>query len=67
MNDIACGDDALILSIDPDMDGLIRKHLYAKLLDIKDDLCNIFLNSGNGGEFVKHAVNPDGSRGCSGQ
>ncbi len=67
MLDVAGGHNALIVCIDDDSSDGIFKHLNAKLLDVQDDLGNILLNTGNGRELVKHAINPDGGSGCSRQ
>ena len=34
-------------------------NLQAKLFDIEDDICNVFVNAGYCRELVKHAVNPN--------
>ncbi len=39
----------------------------SKLLEVQDDLRNVFLDAGDRGEFVQNSVNSYGSDGCTGQ
>jgi hypothetical protein len=61
--DVGGRDLACTLLAQVSRDRLVVLARDDEVLDVEDDLCDVFLHTGNGAEFVKHAVDADARNG----
>src|SRR4051812_35478683 len=64
--DVRGGDDAGPLLAQVGDHGLVMLGGDGQVLDVQDDLGDIFLDTGNRGELVQHTVDPDAGYGSTG-
>ena len=64
---ISGGDFALAVCVDYDLLGLVAMQLAAELLEVKDDLGNVFLYTLNDRKLMQHAINANAGDRHAGQ